>query len=306
MTYDIIIIGAGPAGITAAVYAARQKLNVLILTGNVGGQAAWSGDIENYTGFRFISGIELAQVFEEHVQKYTEETVTIKSDEEAQSITQEGAFFSVKTRQAVYSSKTVIVASGKRSRELGVPGEAAFKNKGVTYCATCDGPVFTGKDVAVIGGGNSALDATLQLLNIAKTITVINNATALGGEAIMREKVEQAPHVEILNQTEVKQIEGEVFVKRLVVNQKGQDRKIELQGIFVEIGLAPNSDFGIALQKNKNSEIMVDNRNRTNIPGIFAAGDVTDVPEKQIVVAAGEGAKACLSAIRYLQTRQGW
>ncbi|MFC1478154.1 FAD-dependent oxidoreductase [Candidatus Margulisiibacteriota bacterium] len=304
--YDIIIIGAGPAGITAAVYAARQKRNVLILTENIGGQAATSGDIENYTGFQFIPGIELAQIFEEHVRKYTGDTVTIKEQEPAQEIKKPDDYFQVTTLKETYQTKTVIIASGKKSRELGVPGEKEFKNKGVTYCATCDGPVFTGKDVAVIGGGNSALDAALQLINIANKIYLININDNLMGDQIMIDKINEAPGVQVMNNTETKEIKGEIFVNSIVVDQAGQEQTIDLQGIFVEAGLIPNSSLGIDVKKNKMGEIIVSSTNCTSIPGVFAAGDVTDVPAKQIIVAAGDGAKACLSAIKYLnQLREG-
>ena len=299
--YDIVIVGAGPAGITAAVYAARQKLKVLILTGNVGGQAAFSGDIENYTGFRFISGIELAQVFEEHVGKYTNETVAIKREEEVTEIITANGGFTVRTELQEYDTKTVIIASGKRAKELGVPGEAEYKNKGVTYCATCDGPIFAGKDVVVVGGGNSALDSVLQLEKYAKKIYLVNNLEFLGGEFIMRDKVQKNEHVEVLNTAVVKEIIGETFVSAVVVEQAGVERRLEVQGVFVEIGLIPNSNLSNGISKNEYSEIVVNSSNETNLPGLFAAGDVTDVPEKQIVVAAGEGAKACLSAIKYLQ-----
>ncbi len=295
--YDLIIIGAGPSGITAAVYAARQKLNTLLITENIGGQAAWSGDIENYTGFQFISGGELAKIFEEHVKKYA---VTIKEKELASIIQRTPEGFSVKTDKETYESRTVIIASGKQSRKLGVPGEDRYRNKGVTYCATCDGPVFAGKDVIVVGGGNSALDAVLQLEKIARTVYVVNVNTGFTGDAIMIEKVQQLPNVTVMHSSTVKEIFGETFVKGIVISRNDTEEKIECSGIFIEIGLIPKSDFGIELKTNKTKELIIDSRNRTSVEGIFAAGDVTDIPEKQIVVAAGEGAKACLSAIKYL------
>jgi len=295
--YDLIIIGAGPAGITASVYAARKKMDLLVVTKDIGGQAAWSGDIQNYTGYQFISGPDLAAKFEEHMRKFN---IALKENEEVIEVEKKDDIVYVKTNKDLYQAKTTIIASGKRSRELNVPGEKEFKNKGLTYCATCDGPLFSGKDVAVIGGGNSALDATLQLIKIARRIYLINNTSSLGGDAIMREKVESAKSVTILNNARVTEISGQIMVKGIKIKKHDKDEVLPVEGVFVEIGLIPNSDFAIGIEKNQLGEIKVNCRNETNIPGIFAAGDVTDVPEKQIIIAAGEGAKASLSAFHYL------
>ena len=225
----------------------------------------------------------------------------VKEGEGVIEVERLGEVISIKTNHAhEYQARTVIIASGKRSKELGVPGEKEFKNKGVTYCATCDGPLFSGKTVAVIGGGNSALDAALQLERIARKVYIINNASRLRGDTIMRQKVEKSGNVEILNVSAVITILGDKFVNSLTVKSGKEERSLAVEGIFVEIGLKPNSDFVKAVEKNDLGEIKVNNRNETNVPGIFAAGDVTDVPEKQIVIAAGEGSKACLSAFRYL------
>ncbi|MFH0739332.1 MAG: FAD-dependent oxidoreductase [Candidatus Omnitrophota bacterium] len=294
---DLIIIGAGPAGITASVYAARKRMSLLVISKDIGGQAAASGDIENYTGYQFITGPELADKFGEHIRKYG---VDLKEQEGVAEVRKVGDIISVKTNKAVYEAKTVIIASGKRSRELGVPGEKEFKNKGLTYCATCDGPLFSGKPVAVIGGGNSALDATLQLINIASKVYLVNIAASLSGDEIMRQKVEADKKVEIFNNAQVVSITGEKFIKEIKIRKDGQEERLTVEGVFVEIGLLPNSDFVMGIEKNQLSEIRVNSRNETNIPGIFAAGDVTDVPEKQIIIAAGEGSKAALSAFRYL------
>lgn len=295
--YDVIIIGAGPAGITAAVYAARKRMDCLVLTRDIGGQAAWSGDIENYTGYQFITGPELAQKFEEHLRAYK---IELRENERVTEISKNGDIVSVVTAKGRYSAKAAIIASGKRSRELRVPGEAEFKNKGVTYCATCDGPLFAGKDVAVIGGGNSALDAALQLTRIARSIHLVTNAPALTGDPILQGRVTASPVVTLHTDTEVLAIRGERFVKDMVVRNAATDTALPVQGVFIEIGLIPNSDFAGVVEKNKQGEIIVSKENETNIPGIFAAGDVTDVPEKQIVIAAGEGSKALLSAFKYL------
>jgi alkyl hydroperoxide reductase subunit F len=295
--YDLIIIGAGPAGITAAVYAARKRLNTLVITGDIGGQAAWSGDIENYTGYQFITGPDLAAKFEEHLRKYD---IVLKEGEFAQSLRKTGDVISVTTANGQYEGRTVIIACGKRTRELQVTGEKEFKNKGLTYCATCDGPLFGGKDVTVIGGGNSALDAALQLIAIANKVYVVNIAPELGGDAVMREKVESSSKVTVFNNSRVIEIIGDRMVNAIKISTPQGEKKLAVTGVFVEIGLMPNTEFLEGIEKNKLNEIKITNRNETNMPGVFAAGDVTDVPEKQIVIAAGEGSKAALSAFRYL------
>ncbi|MDD5737736.1 MAG: FAD-dependent oxidoreductase, partial [Candidatus Omnitrophica bacterium] len=276
-----------------------KKMSLLVISWDIGGQAAWSGDVENYTGYQFISGPELAAKFEEHMRQYG---IEVREREPVLGLKKQGEEIIVRTDKGEYRARTVIVASGKRSRELKVPGETEFKNKGLTYCATCDGPIFSGKDVAVIGGGNSALDAVIQMLKIAKKVYVINNTPALGGEAVVREKIEKSPVATILNDSVVKAVLGDRMVNAIKIETKGKEQTLAVQGVFVEIGLLPNSDFAGELKKNPAGEIIVNSRNETNIPGIFAAGDVTDVPEKQIIIAAGEGSKACLSAFRYLSS----
>ena len=294
---DLIIIGAGPAGITAAVYAARKKMDLLVISKDIGGQTAWSGDIENYTGYQFVTGPELVAKFEEHMKK---NNIALKENEDVTVIERKKDKVFVKTDKGEYEAKTVIIASGKRSMELGVPGEEEFKNKGLTYCATCDGPLFSEKDVAVIGGGNSALDAALQLIKIANHVYIINIVKELTGDLIEQDKLKNSKNVTIMNESQVTAVLGDKFVNAIKIKTKDSEKEILVQGIFVEIGLIPNSGFAKGVSKNEKQEIRVDSYNRTNIPGIFAAGDVTDVPEKQIIIAAGEGAKATLGAFRYL------
>jgi len=295
--YELVIIGAGPAGITAAVYAARKKMECMVLTLDIGGQAAWSSDIENYTGYQFISGADLVAKFDEHMRQYG---IDVKESEAVEQLEKKDDLVWIKTAKGSYKARTAIIASGKRSRELGVPGEKEFKNRGLTYCATCDGPLFAGKDVAIIGGGNSALDAALQLLKIADKVYIVNNSPHLGGDAIMCGKVEQSDKAVIMNDTSVTAVYGDVFLDGIEVSDGSGKKRIPVRGVFVEIGLVPNSGFAEGIGKNELKEIKVDSYNRTDVPGIFAAGDVTNVPEKQIIIAAGEGSKAALSASRYL------
>jgi len=297
---DLIIIGGGPAGITAAVYAARKMMDFTVITRDIGGQAAWSGDIENYTGYQFISGPDLAQKFREHLARYKFDLV------EGAAVTgvgKTGGGFKVATDDGRdYSARTLIVASGKRPRTLAVPGEEAYKNRGVTYCATCDAPLFTGKIVAVVGGGNSALDAVLQLVKISPQVYLINIAERLTGDPVMQAKVTAAPNVTVMNSTRVLEISGDKFVTGLKIETGGQIKTLALQGVFVEAGLTPNTEFIDLAKKNQVGEIIVNCAAETSVPGLFAAGDVTDVPEKQIIIAAGEGSKAALAAFRFLST----
>lgn len=301
MIYDLIIIGAGPAGITAAVYAARKKLNFIVITLDVGGQTAWSGDIENYTGYQFITGPDLTAKFEEHMRGYN---IVVREGEDAEEVRKVGDIIKIRTNKGEYESKTFIIASGKLSKELGAPGEKEFKHKGLTYCATCDGPLFAGKDVAVIGGGNSALDATLQMMRIAKHVYLINVNPTLNGDVIMREKVEASDRVTVMNNSKVTAIVGDKMLTGVKLKRDGKEESIAVEGVFVEIGLVPNSKFAKDLEKNNYGEIKINTHNETNIPGVFAAGDVTDVPEKQIVIAAGEGSKAALAAFKYLNKKR--
>jgi alkyl hydroperoxide reductase subunit F len=301
--HDLIIIGAGPAGITAAIYAVRKRLDLLVISTDIGGQTAWSGDIQNYTGHQFITGPELTAKFEEHMLKYG---IPIKEQEEVIELASSGGVITIKTDKGSYTSKAAIIASGKRSRELNVPGEKEFKNRGLTYCATCDGPLFAKKQVAVIGGGNSALDAALQLMRIASHVYLINAVGRLTGDPVMIEKIEAARDiVSVMNDTKVLAITGDRMVRSIKTESAGKGaRDIPVEGVFVEIGLIPNSYFASGVAKNEHGEIKVDTHNRTNIPGVFASGDVTDVPEKQIIIAAGEGAKAALAAFRYLSRKK--
>ncbi len=297
MVYDVIIIGGGPAGITAAVYAVRKRVSALMLTGDIGGQTIWSGQIENYTGYQLITGPELAQKFEEHMRTFD---IDVHEGELVQALAKDGTLCRVTTTKGTYEGKTVIVASGKQSRELGVPGEKEFKNRGLTYCATCDGPLFSGKDVAVIGGGNSALDAAIQMVRIARQVTVVNINDAFTGDSCMVEELSRAKNLRLLHGTRVTGIAGDTRVRSMTLARAGHEETLPVEGVFVEIGLIPNTQFAGILARNDWGEIKVNCRNETSVPGIFAAGDVTDVPEKQIIIAAGEGSKAALSAFRYL------
>lgn len=298
--FDLIIIGAGPAGMTAGVYAARKQLDTLIVSENVGGQALWSSGIENYLGYIFITGTDLVSKFEEHVRKFGVrlEFTPVKVLRQG-----DGRFFVDTEDGRTFTARCVIVASGKSPRLLNVPGEREFTGKGVTYCATCDAPLFAGMNVAVVGGGNSGLDSAVQLMKICPKVYLIEIAEELRADEVLQDKVCAAPNVEVLKHTAVREVHGNGLVSGLTVEDRhtGETRTIPVTGVFVEIGLEPNTGFVKELVAlNKYGEIPVDCGAWTGIPGLYAAGDVTDVPEKQIICAAGDGAKAALGAYSYL------
>lgn len=304
MIYDVIIIGAGPAGMTAGVYAARKKLKTLILTRDIGGQAAWSSDIENYLGFSMITGADLVSKFENHLEEFKDDVELRLINSGVQKISKSDDIIKVTTGdKQVFQGHSVIITSGKVPRELGATGEKKFLNRGVTYCAWCDGPIFKGKDIAIVGGGNSALDAALNVEKIVGQIYIINNAAELTGDAVMVQKVREAHNIRIINNATVKVIRGDKVVSGVTISdgESGLDRDISCAGVFIEIGSVPATDyFKGTLTLNDEGEIVIDEHNATSLSGVFAAGDVTTVVEKQIVIAAGEGAKAAISASKYL------
>lgn len=302
--YDLIIIGAGAAGMTAGVYAARKKLKTLIISKDIGGQAAWSSDIENYLGFSMVTGAELVKKFEEHLEHYKEDIELRVVISGIKKVTKKAKNFVVETGDGKKEeAKALIIAGGKNPRELGVTGEREFINKGVSYCAWCDGPLFKGKDIAIVGGGNSALDAALNVHKLVNQIYIVNITPKLTGDAVMIDKVTELPHIRILNNTEVVVIEGGKTVEsiRVKAREGGLEKDLPVSGVFIEVGFIPATDYLKDLVKlNELDEIVIDKDNMTSLAGIFAAGDITDVTEKQIIVAAGEGAKAAIGAAKYL------
>ncbi len=301
--YELIIIGAGPAGMTAAVYAVRKKINTLLISGNIGGQGLTTWLVENYMGYQFIEGRELMQKFKEQVKQFPADIET-EIGQRAQRISRMDGGYEVATDKGkTYQAKAVIFATGKRPRQLNVPGEKELLGRGVTYCAICDGPVFADMKVAVIGGGNSALEAAEDMVKIAEHVHLVS-LTPLTGDQILIDKVKGANNLTMFLEHEVLEIKGRNSVEAIKIRDlKGkQEKELEVGGVFIEIGLIPNSELIKELVTlNHLGEIEVNCGNETSVPGLFAAGDVTNVPEKQIVVAAGEGAKASLQAHRYLQ-----
>ncbi len=300
--YDLIIIGGGPAGISAGIYAARKKINTLLVTKEFGGQMNMAHEVENYPGITSLMGVELTQKFVEHLKKFEIEIKEGKNVREL--IKSRNGFEVILEDREKLESKTIIIASGKNPRPLKVPGEDKFLGKGVTYCSVCDTPLFKGKDVAVIGGGNAGLDAAMDLTKYANKIYVLEFMEKMLGDESTQEKLKTSGKAELITNAATKEIKGNKFVEVLVYEDKktGKTKEIKVQGVFVEIGYVPSSGFIKDLVKfNKAGEIAINPKdNSTKTPGIFAAGDVTDVLYKQIVIAAAEGAKAALSVYNYL------
>jgi len=296
--HDLLILGGGPAALTAAIYAARKMIAMALITNEFGGQMGWTSEIENYTGFQTISGAELTNRFVEHIKGFD---APIAEKETILKVEKENSAFLVRLQSGtVYRGKAVIFATGKRHRNLNVPGEKELRGKGVAYCSTCDAPLFAGMDTAVIGGGNSALDAALQMSRIASRVYVLESSGDFTADKILVNRLSAAGNVEIYKNASVMEVRGGRFVEGIRFSAQGKESILPVRGVFVEIGLAPNSEFAAIASRNEKGEIKVDCSNGTGVPGLFAAGDVTDVPEKQIVIAAGDGAKAALSAARYL------
>ncbi|MBA7612850.1 NADH dehydrogenase [subsurface metagenome] len=298
---ELIIIGGGPAGMTAAVYAARKRIDALLLSKDIGGQVLTTTGVENYMGYQYIEGFELMQKFEEQVKLFPLEQ---KIGQGVAGLSQLDAGFEVTIDNGEsHQAKAVIVATGKRPRPLNVPGEEQLRGRGVTYCAICDGPLFTGQKVAVIGGGNSALEAADDMVKIAQYVYLVS-LTPFTGDRILIDKVRDASNLTAFLEHEVVAIEGESRVEAIAIRdlKSGEENRLQVGGVFIEIGLIPNSELASGIARlNELGEIEVNCANETGIPGLFAAGDVTNVLEKQIVVAAGEGAKASLQAHKYIQ-----
>ena len=286
---------------TAAVYAARKKLNAMLVSHDIGGQVLWTASVENYMGYQFIEGTELMRKFEEQVKQFP---IDIRTGRTVTNLSQTEVAFKVRADNGEsYETRAAIIATGKRPRQLNVPGEEKFKGRGVTYCAICDGPLFAGEDVAVIGGGNSALEAAEDMVKIAGHVYLVS-LTPLTGDQVLIDKVKSTRNLTMFLQHEVLEIKGDSHVEGIRIRdlKSSQERALKLSGIFIEIGLIPNSEpFKGIVRLNRLGEIEVNCASETDVAGLYAAGDVTSVADKQIVVAAGEGAKAALQAHRYLQ-----
>jgi thioredoxin reductase (NADPH) len=306
--YDVIIVGGASAGLSAALYTSRQGLKTLVVTKDIGGQALLTNDIQNYPGFPEIGGFELMSKFQEQASSYGTEFLY---DEVTGIEFAEESCFTMKTNSSEFNACTIILAFGKTPRDLGVLGEQQLKGKGVSYCAVCDGPLFKGKTVAVVGSGEPALEAANYLSAlVGKVYIVQRTAHAIGDEELMT-TLKSKSNVEFLNNKIVTEITGETKVELIKISDslgKGVDHQSELKvdGVFVEMGYGTKTEFLKGLvQLNGLGEILTDKAGKTSTPGIFAAGDVTDIPYKQAIISAGQGSVAALSAYNYIQKLRG-
>jgi len=299
--YDVIIIGGGPAGSGAAVYTGRKRLKTLLITESFGGQSIVSDDIQNWIGQKSISGYDLAKNLEEHVR--AQETVEVKIPETVTSVKEITGGFEVFTNNGnQYQSKTLIVTAGGRRRKLNIPGEDQYNGKGVAYCSTCDAPLFMGKKVVVVGGGNAGLEAAIDLLPFASEIFVSVRSEKLVADPITQAEVLKSDKIKIIYNHVIKEIIGEKFVTGIKYDEQGIEKILNVDGVFIEIGSIPNSEMMSGLVTlNKMGEIITDHRlATTSKPGIFAAGDVTDDPYKQNNISVGDAVIAALSVYNYL------
>jgi len=297
--FDVLVIGGGPAGAAAAIYAARKGIRTGIVAERFGGQVNDTLSIENIIGTKATEGPAFVSSLEAHVLDYP---IEIFKSQRAAKIAKNDLVEVTLENGAVLKGKTVIVSTGARYRQLGVPGEEQFKNKGVAYCPHCDGPIFKGKDVAVIGGGNSAVEAAIDLAGIVKHVTVIQRSE-LRADTILQERLYSLPNVTVLTNSVTKEITGKDKVNGVTYIDKasGEERHVAVEGVFVQIGLLPNTEFlQGTLELNANNEIIVDKHGATSMPGVFAAGDCTDTAYKQIVISMGSGATAALGAFDYM------
>jgi alkyl hydroperoxide reductase subunit F len=301
--YDVLIVGGGPAGAAAAVYAARKGIRTGIASERFGGQVLDTLGIENFISVKETEGPKFALALEEHVRHYDVDIINLQRAKALRP--NGGGAVEVELESgATLKGKTVILSTGARWRTLNVPGEQEYRNKGVTFCPHCDGPLFKGKAVAVIGGGNSGVEAAIDLAGIVKHVTLIEFGTELRADAVLQRKLQSLPNVAVILNAQTTEVAGDGHkVNALVYKDRasGAEQRVPVEGVFVQIGLVPNTEWlKGALELSKTGEIVVDARGQTSLPGVFAAGDCTTVPFKQIIIAAGDGAKAALGAFDHL------
>ncbi len=303
--FDVLVVGAGPAGAAAAIYAARKGVSTGIVAERFGGQVMDTLAIENFISVKETEGPKLVAALEQHVRSYEVDIMNLQRAERLVPASEPGGLAEVHlVNGAVLRSRTVILSTGARWRELNIPGEREYRGRGVAYCPHCDGPLFKGKRVAVVGGGNSGVEAAIDLAGIVGHVTVLEFDARLRADAVLQAKLASLPNVTVITQAQTTEIEGDgqrVRALRYIDRASGESHRIELEGVFVQIGLLPNTDWlGDTVERSRFGEIVIDPKCRTSAVGIFAAGDATTVPYKQIVIAMGEGSKAALSAFDHL------
>lgn len=302
--YDVLVVGGGPAGASAAIYAARKGIRTGIVAERFGGQVNDTLGIENFISVKYTEGPKLAASLEEHAKEYG---IDIMKAQRAKRLEKKDLVEIELENGAVLKSKTVILSTGARWRNLGVPGEAEFKNKGVAYCPHCDGPLFAGKHVAVVGGGNSGVEAAIDLAGVAAHVTVLEFMSELKADSVLQDRLNSLPNTTVIRNAQVKEITGETKVNGITYTDResGEDKHIELAGVFVQIGLVPNTDWlADTVERTRTGEIVIDNHGATSVPGVFAAGDCTNSAYKQIIISMGSGATAALGAFDYMIRNQ--
>lgn len=304
IVYDTIIIGSGPAGITAGIYAVRREMKALVIGKEIGGQVVWASAVENYPGFNKINNIDLINHWRKHAQGLGAD---IRTDEIKEIRLKSNGQFELYTSNNKFLSQTVIVTMGLVPRRLAIPGEEEFLGKGISYCANCDSPFYRDQQVAVVGGGNSALDAAEILSKIAKQVYLIHRREEFRGFEILVDEVKAKKNIELILNSEVKEIKGNGRLEGIkVVDKQKRERYVSVDGVFIEIGRIAHTDLvADFVDRTKQDQIMVDDKCRTRTPGLFAAGDVTTVPFKQITIAMGQATIAALAAYEYLQLKAG-
>lgn len=298
--FDVLVVGGGPAGASAAIYAARKGIRTGIVAERFGGQVLDTLAIENFISVKHTEGPKLAASLEEHVKEYD---IDVMNLQRAKRLEKKDLIEIELENGATLKSKSVIIATGARWRNVGVPGEQEFRNKGVAYCPHCDGPLFIGKHVAVIGGGNSGIEAAIDLAGIVKHVTVLEFMPELKADAVLQDRLYSLPNVTVHKNVQTKEITGTDSVNGITYIERdtGTEQHIQLEGVFVQIGLVPNTEWlGDSVERTRMGEIVVDSRGATDVPGVFAAGDCTNSPFKQIIISMGSGATAALGAFDYL------
>jgi alkyl hydroperoxide reductase subunit F len=304
--FDVLVIGGGPAGSAAAIYAARKGIATGIAAERFGGQVADTMSIENLISVPYTEGPKLVAAMEQHVKEYDVDIMNMQLADKLIPAATKGGLHEVQLANgASLKSRTIVLSTGARWRQLGVPGEEEYRNKGVAYCPHCDGPLFKGKHVAVIGGGNSGVEAGIDLAGIVGHVTLIEFDSNLRADDVLQKKLRSMKNVDIITSAQTTEITGENGkVNGLIYKDRnsGEEHSVTLEGVFVQIGLVPNTEWlkGGPVELSQHGEIIVNDRNETSVPGVFAAGDATTVPYKQIVISMGEGSKAALSAFDFL------
>lgn len=305
--YDLAILGGGPAGVAAGVYASRKRLKTIFITDSWGGQSVVSEGIENWIGTIKIPGAKLAEDLKNHLTAYAEDIVNIREGEYVQKVEKNADHFTITTNAGTYDAKTILVTTGSHRRKLEIPGADTFENKGITYCASCDGPLFSGQDVVVIGGGNAGFETAAQLLAYTKSVTLLNRGAEFKADPITVSKVLAHPNMKAVMNAIPVEIKGSTFVSSIVYENSETKEKTEIPttGIFVEIGLIPSTDFlKDVVELNKYNQIITDPRTQaTKTPGIWAAGDVTDTLYHQNNIAAGDAVRALEDIYMHLHAK---